>query len=131
MNSCVIWTVSLLEVIYIVYMFNYFKTTLEIHHPLEMLITSSFDWLKHPMGTGLYENKICPVGNFISLILASLIIYRAIMLDTIDLSLSISVIKMYSLIMTIIVFMGSILTNMNAWIYLFPIYLLEWTFIMN
>ena len=56
---------DIVEASYIVYMYNFFKTSKSIHHPLEYYFADKplGEFLKHPIDTGEYENKICPLGN--------------------------------------------------------------------
>ena len=67
--------ISLLQGLYIAYMYNFFKTTKSIHHPFEYLV-DGHNFIKHPVNTGLYENKICPIGNIVSFILLIWFIFR-------------------------------------------------------
>ena len=57
---------SILESIYLLYMFNYFKTNYYIHHPLDC-ITKQIKLIEHDT-TFNNVNKICPFGNFIGYI---------------------------------------------------------------
>ena len=41
--------ISIVEGIYVLYMFNYFKTSVSFHHPFEKMLTSDISlYLKHP-----------------------------------------------------------------------------------
>lgn len=116
--------VSIIESIYLIYMFNFFKTTIEFHHPFEIFLTSFSDYLKHPIRTGLYQNKICRFGNDISYVFAIYIISRFILYKT-------NFIKKNTLCMInkTLIYIGfclSFLMNMNAVIYLIPLLLLEY-----
>ena len=109
---------SILESAYILFMFNYFKTTISIHHPLEGILTSGYNFLKHPIHTGIYENKICNFGNLIGFILPIWFIGRHL--------LKINKKKLINKIIIILLFVGSIIMNINAFAYLIPIFILEY-----
>jgi len=115
---------SFIEAIYVIYMFNFFKTTIEFHHPFEIFLTSFSKYVKHPIKTGIYQNKICNFGNDISYILAAYIIFRFFLSKT-------NYIKKNTLcwinkILIYFAFSISLLMNMNAAIYLIPILFLEY-----
>ena len=104
-----------LETVYIYYMFNHFKTDISIHHPFEKFLED--DFLKHPISTGVYESKICPLGNLVGklFLIWSLV---ALFLDKKKFD------KIHK-IFIILLFIGSILLNMNAFMYMVPVFLLE------
>ena len=70
--------VSIVEIIYVIYIFNYFKTTIEFNHSFESYFTKRNAYFVHPVGTGNYENKICPLGHLLSYIFAIFIVLRYI-----------------------------------------------------
>ena len=105
-------------------MFNFFKTTIEFHHPFEIFITSFSDYLKHPIRTGLYQNKICRFGNDISYVFAIYIILRFILYKTN--SIKQNMLCMINKTLIYVAFAISLLMNMNAVIYLIPLLLLEY-----
>ena len=50
---------TLLEIVYLIFMFIFFKTTLSITHPYELYITNNLPKLfLHPIDSGDYCNKI-------------------------------------------------------------------------
>lgn len=99
-------------------MFNYFKTKLSFHHPFEKIITSNFtNYLKHPIDTGLYENKICFLGNIAGLLLLILFVIRGIY----DLKYDI-----YSTIIYFIMLFSTLLLNINSFIYMLPIFIYDY-----
>jgi len=116
--------VSIIEVLYLIYMFNFFKTTIEFHHPFEIFLTSFSDYLKHPIKTGIYENKICRFGNDVSYVIAVYIILRFILYKTN--SMKQSMLCMINKTLIYVAFAVSLLMNMNAVIYLIPLLLLEY-----
>ena len=65
--------ISIIEAIYTIYMYIFFKTKYSIHSPLESHVIKSDLW-KHPINTGKYENKICRIGSYASILLAVLFI---------------------------------------------------------
>ena len=66
--------ISIIESVYIFYMFNIFKTRFSIHHPFEYLISNTY--IKHPIYTGKYENKICTFGHHVSILIIIWFILR-------------------------------------------------------
>jgi hypothetical protein len=103
---------SLIMGLYIFYMFNYFKTTYSIHHPFEYLFSSKL--LKHPIRTGKYESKICLLGNYVGMFLLVWYCLR----DTIHNKYCNKLI-LYTLVI------GSFIMNMNAFIYVLPLVLID------
>lgn len=116
--------VSIIESLYLIYMFNFFKTTMAFHHPFEIFLTSFSEYVKHPIKTGLYENKICRFGNDISYIFAVYIIFRYILYKTN--SIKKNTLCMINKTLIYVAFVVSLLMNMNAVIYLIPLLLLEY-----
>ena len=57
------YLITLFEIIYLYYMFFLFKTKYSIHHPFEILF-QDIPYAKHPIDTGIYENKICDLGRY-------------------------------------------------------------------
>ena len=107
--------ISIIEAVYIYYMFNYFKTTFSIHHPLEYLMENSA-YLKHPIYTGEFENKICDFGKNASILIGCWLIVR----NFIDYDK----IKEINNILINIILIGTFM-NMNALLYYLPIFILE------
>jgi len=108
---------SIIESIYIIYMYNFFKTNKSIHHPIEVMIQRDIsNFLKHPVSTGIYENKICNFGKIVSYLLVILIILRNMYRDKY---------RMINIIVFILVFVLSFILNMNSFVYLIPIFILE------
>jgi len=106
-------------------MYNLFKTTFSIHHPLEFLIrnqSSISDFFKHPIDTGIYESKICPFGNFAS-ILIILWLWIRLLFNNTNLMLKLNK------ILFIIISITSFAMNINSFVYLIPIYLYEFFFL--
>ena len=55
---------SILESIYIIYMFNYFKTSTYLSHPFDVY-TNNISFMNHSNK----ENHICPLGNIAGFLL--------------------------------------------------------------
>ena len=108
---------SITEAIYIIYMYNHFKTNKSIHHPLEMAIQKNIEGiLKHPVKTGKYQSKIGEFGKLSSYGIAVLIFFRNKYRKSS---------KMFNTIVVTLVAIVSFILNMNAFVYLTPVFLLE------
>lgn len=107
---------SIIESIYIIYFYNYFKTTIRFHHPFEKILTNH-DFLKHPISSSRYESKICKLGNIAGFLLPIWLIGR----NFIELThkKSINFLIMYSFALV------SLLLNLNAFVYFLPLFLFE------
>jgi hypothetical protein len=110
-------TVSILESLYLVYMFNFFKTTISFHHPFEIFVTN-LNYFKHPINTGLYENKICTFGKHLSYLGSLYLILRNIFPK-------LKKINKYIVYSSIFL---SFIMNINSFIYLVPIFITEYLF---
>ena len=108
---------SLIEGIYIVYMFNFFKTKWSIHHPLEILLEGN-TYLQHPINTGDYENKICGLGNLSGFLLLIWFLFRWKLPDNLRL--------IWNRRILYLVIIVSLLMNLNAFIYFVPIIFFEY-----
>ena len=108
-----------IEIAYINYMFFIFKSKWSIHHPFELYIINNnvSTFFKHPFYTGLFENKICDFGRYMAIIFSILIL----------------LIKKYpnkrlnkTIVNLTIIF--SLLMNLNAFIYLIPVFIYEYKY---
>lgn len=108
---------SILESLYLVYMFNFFKTIISFHHPFEILFTK-LDYFKHPIHTGSYENKICSFGKHVSYLASIYLILRNFVPK---------LQKINTYIVYVSVFLSFIM-NINSFIYLVPIFITEYFF---
>ena len=117
-----IFFISIIEAIYIYYMWNIFKTEKSFHNPLEIIIQKKniYNFVQHPISNGIYESKICPLGNLVSKILVIWIFLR--------LFLNKKIMLKYNKIIFITLFVCSLILNMNSFIYYIPIYLYEFYF---
>ena len=98
-------------------MYNCFKTDISIHHPLEY-ITQPYQFLRHPISSGRYENKICPLGKMVSILLAIWILFRE-KKEKVRINKGI----FWALLL------GTLLMNLNAFVYLIPIFIYELYFL--
>ena len=110
---------ELILVIYLIFIFRYFKTTISFTHPLEfIMMNKSSQYFKHSLSYGQYESKICPFGHDAIIILAIFILLR----------LKFNFLNKASKLILLIVFLISLL-NLNAVIYLIPYFLFELLYI--
>ena len=108
---------SFLSAIYIIYMFNYFKPDIYLSHPFDVY-TRNISFLNH----GERENHICSLGNLVGYLLAFWFIMRHFLPfhDSQKNTLK----KINILIVNTVLF-GSLLTNMNAFVYFLPLYIID------
>lgn len=116
--------ISTLEAIYLIYMFNFFKTRVGIHHPFEGLMTGRSAFTNHPMyQTNVPVCRICKFGQYASLIGAFYLCLRVILHR-------VKSVKKQQLcranrILLWSSFLIALLMNMNAAMYLLPIVIVE------
>ena len=112
--------INIIEFIYIFYMLTQFRTRYSIHHPLEYL-TNQYSFTKHPIYTGEYENKICFFGHICAYLSIIYFLYRIIyfyIYNSINITSS-KIVLYISIIITLSM-------NINAFLYLLPIFILEY-----
>ena len=128
MKENLIYLITLVEVIYIYYMYNLFKTSVSFHHPIEILINKMTipDYLKHPIYSAEYESKICPFGKFASIILILWLISRLYFN-----SKNPEITKKINIVTFSLFLIGTILLNINSFIYLIPVFIYEFYLIYN
>ena len=103
--------ITIVLVVYIIYMLNFYKTTISIAHPLTYFDN---DILYHPIeNTEEPRNMICKLGNDGAWIIAIIVIIRGILLYTKSDLVSRSTLKLISKIMLYTVFLLTFL-NFNA-----------------
>ena len=112
--------ISIIEAMYILYMYIFFKTKYSIHNPFERYLNNSELW-KHPINTGKYQNKICKIGSYASIILAIILVLRQFMCNKNN-QRKCKTIARWILAYWAIV---SLLTNLNAFIYIIPVIIME------
>ena len=123
MNIVLITTV---EIIYLIYMFNFFKTTYSINHPLEFMFTNNLsNYFKHPISSGNYENKICEFGKLGSVIISFYLIIR-LFLNFYNKKLYNKLMK-YNKYLFLVIFIICFM-NLSAVIYFLPIFIYEFLF---
>lgn len=112
-------------------MWNYFKTKYSFHNIWEAPMMNRKqipEFFKHKINTGVYENKICPLGNTVGYLLAAWILLRENFLYRIkdrDLVISKRKISKLNKIVFITVAILSFIMNLNAFIYLIPVFIYE------
>jgi hypothetical protein len=112
--------VSVLEAVYIVFMFNFFRTRFSVHHPLEAVLTQNMELLRHPIATGLYESKICPLGSIVSVLVAIFILVRLRFYAEWPRAFEIA-----TTVIFVALVVGTLLSNMNAFLYVLPLVAVE------
>ena len=103
--------ISVLEALYLIYMFHYFKTSIDFN-----IFASSEHWLfKHLIGNekGL---RICPFGRIVIIPFVIILILR---------NLSFLPISNYFMKLLLIITFIMSLMNLNAVVYFIPIWLIE------
>ena len=115
---------SLIEIIYVIFFLNYFKTKYSIAHPL-----SYFDnkYLYHPIGkSDIPVSNVCKFGQDASWLIVSFILIRTIVVS--NKLFGINLIRNVSsfTLITIIIFS---LLNFNVLLYLVPFFITEYTLI--
>jgi hypothetical protein len=117
---------AILESIYIYFMYNLFKTKFSFHHPLEKIINKQpiSNYFKHPIYSGQYENKICPFGKLVSKLLVIWIFLRIFLLKKYD---YMQIGKINNTIFGLVL-VGSLLLNINSFVYLIPVFIYEFNY---
>lgn len=104
---------SLIESLYLIYMFHIFKTSVDFNFlPLGILGRNS-EWFRHIVGNE-YGLRICPFGRVMILFLIALIIARNFV-----------AISPYVMNTAFILSVLLSMMNMNAVVYMIPVWLLE------
>ena len=113
---------SVVEALYIVYMFNFFRTRYSVHHPFEAIVTQNTTILRHPIATGLYENKICPLGSVVSVAVALFLLIRIPGYTRHPRAFALATKVVFGALVV-----GTLLSNLNAFLYVLPLVALEMT----
>lgn len=108
---------NIFEALYVFYIMVLFKTKYSIHIPFEK-VTQYHKFLMHPINTGVYESKICPLGKLVGILIPIWILIRVMMKDKQNISLINNIIWG-------IIFFCSFVMNINAFIYFIPAFLIE------
>ena len=105
--------ISVIQSIYIIYMFNFFETSRYFTHPFDVF-TNNIPLLDHSEK----ENHLCLLGNIIGFLLPIWLVGRH----------TISSPQMYNkynkIILNSILFV-SLVSNMNAFLYFLPLYIID------
>ena len=108
-------------------MFVFFKTSYSIHHPLEYIMDNQLtDFFRHPISSDIYESKICPLGNILAKLSVIFFISRIfyyLCYQTPE--------KRYTFYVISVILAMSLLMNLNAFIYLIPIFVVEYYLLYN
>jgi len=113
---------TFIEIGYIVFMWNYFKTKYSFHNLWETPLMNHKQipsFFKHTINTGNYESKICPLGNVAAFALALWVFFRDIIFNN-----SLRLKKLNIFIFSIVVVLSFIM-NLNAFIYFIPVFIYE------
>lgn len=102
--------VSIFESVYLIFMFIFFKTTVDFN----VLRSPGGKWFKHLIGDE-YGNRICPFGKVAIFALIFVLLIRHYIK-----------IPQYFINLALIVAFVLSLMNMNAVVYLIPIFLIEY-----
>lgn len=110
---------TVIEIIYIFYMLNIYKTYYFIHHPFEPTIIKNLSsYFKHPISVDEYSNKVCPFGHMASKLLIIYLIIRYILYKN-----KYNLTKINFIILGFTILLSFM--NMNVVIYLLPYYIAE------
>ena len=114
---------TILECLYLNFMFTKFKTTYSCNHPLEYLIIKDLGgFFQHPISKTEYSNKICPFGKVAIKYLIFYLLLRMVLL--VSLSVDINTIKKINFYILGIALVISLM-NMNALLYLIPFFMFD------
>lgn len=111
---------SILSGVYIIYMFNYFQTDIYLSHPFD-IYTNDVSFLNHTEK----ENHICSLGNLIGYLLAFWFIARHFLSFYVSRGEEKNTLQKINMLILNIVLLGSLLTNMNAFFYFLPLYIIQ------
>ena len=111
-----IFFISIIEAIYIIFMFNYFKTKkpLDTGYILNKLGIKNSYFQHNTIEFEEPTNMVCPFGHFISWFIGLFLIVRNYL----------PVLKKNNKMFLILLFIGSLM-NFNVFIYLIPIFIIE------
>ena len=117
---------AILESIYIIYMWNFFKTSYSFHNFWELSLMS---WDKMPSffhhQPNTYINKVCPLGNLFAYLLAVWVIMYNIILTS-RLKKKHPIISQLNTIIFGTTALIAFIMNLNAFIYLIPVFIYEY-----
>lgn len=122
---------TFIEMSYIIFMWNYFKTKYSFHNLWEAPLMNREDmpnFFKHNINTGRYESKICPLGNLTAYGLAFWVFFRDIILSKYKIKKDLKKVNIFIFSVVIIL---SFIMNLNAFIYFIPIFIYEFQLKLN
>jgi len=102
--------ISVIQSIYIIYMFNFFETSRYFTHPFDVF-TNNIPLLDHSKK----ENHLCLLGNIIGFLLPIWLVGRH----------TISSPEKYNKIILNTILIVSLVSNMNAFLYFLPLYIID------
>lgn len=116
--------ITIVLVVYIIYMLNFYKTTISIAHPLTYFDN---DILYHPIeNTDEPRNMICKLGNYGVFVLALFITVRGLSLFTIIEKNKLDVSRFVFSVVVLLSFL-----NLNACLYLIPYFIFEMVYFIR
>ena len=112
-------TITLVEIIYLIYMFFIFKTSYSFNGAVLELIIADYSgpFFRHDTYKGAYENKICDFGKTVAIL--------GIILALIRLKYNSKDTFRFNLIFVLLCLFLATLMNLNAVVYMIPIIILE------
>lgn len=122
------YIIPFIEATYIIYMWNFFKTTYAFHNIWETSLMSHKnipDFFKHQINISEYSSKICPLGNLSAYLLAIWILLTRIILPTKISQSTQETLKTANKTIFIITAILAFIMNLNAFIYLIPVFIYE------
>lgn len=118
---------TVVESVYLLYMFNLFKTTVSVNHPFEEMYNGKIhNFLTHPINNGVYSSKICKLGKLVSVAVVVYWIIRLFLFCT-DTDMYNTFTK-YNRMLFASIFVGCFM-NLNAVVYITPVVLFEILFL--
>ena len=123
-----LFLITIIESIYLYYMFHILKTKYTFHHPFEYLLTNDLgDYFQHPIGiTDNKRSKICKFGRDGSIMIIIYLYFRYII--TKSELLSIKTWKHFNRFVLLFIFILSWM-NLNSVIYFLPFILFDLYFV--
>ena len=107
--------------VYLVFVTNFFRTTVSFHTPWERYLQSrnGSDYLRHAVDTGRCERKICAFGRDVGILAAALLVLRE---DAVHSALLTRNQAWYaSIVAWAATMLGGLALNLNFTVYLMPV----------
>ena len=121
--------ITIIETIYLYYMFHIFRTKYSFNHSFEFLVNNNLgDYFQHSIQSNDYRRKICKFGRDGSLVLILYLIIRFFIIKY-DL-ISRNKINNFNKFILIFIFLLSWM-NLNAVIYFLPFLIFDYYFLVN